>query len=214
MPCRCVAYAFYFGLSLSDLPRLVRIEIDYWQNKSWGFYNIDRKTTQCEIAVSSSGSRSTRCVVDTFRHYFQAESHRVDHILYRRPPHALYDLDHEQGVAIGGDCKCGVWRLDPPKSDCLQSAVARGFMNPKTRGTIGGIDVDKFEQTDEDGAFHEIAFAPSYDCEVMDEVRRWKGTLGIPGALWHRRITSYEAGEPDSKYFEVPTGYRVEPEKR
>ncbi|HME07414.1 MAG TPA: hypothetical protein VKG25_10200, partial [Bryobacteraceae bacterium] len=76
---------------------------------------------------------------------------------------------------------------------------------------IAGRFIVQYQKLDDDdGVVHELALAPALGCEVMEELKRWPGTLGIPGAEWRYRVTSYQAGEPDGNLFQVPAGYAIE----
>jgi hypothetical protein len=57
----------------------------------------------------------------------------------------------------------------------------------------------RYRAVDEKGTETELSLAPSLACEVMEEVHTWPGTLGIPGAKWQYRVTSYKPGEPDAR---------------
>ena len=50
----------------------------------------------------------------------------------------------------------------------------------------------------------ELALARNLGCEVMEDVRTWEGTLGIPGAKWRYTVKSYTPGEPNRKVFQLP----------
>ncbi|MBC8165858.1 MAG: hypothetical protein H7Y20_08305 [Bryobacteraceae bacterium] len=58
-----------------------------------------------------------------------------------------------------------------------------------------------------------MSLAPGLACEVMEEIHTSPGTLGIPGAKWHYRVTSYKPGEPDQNMFRLPVGYIVQQKK-
>lgn len=68
----------------------------------------------------------------------------------------------------------------------------------------------RYRAVDENGTETELSLAPGLACEVMEEVHTWPGTLGIPGAKWQYRVTSYKSGEPDRNIFRLPVGYVVQ----
>jgi hypothetical protein len=202
------------GLSIWDgLPRTLHFEIDNWENKSWGLHAIDRRTTQCETAISANGSRMNTCNFEEFHHYLVPYARGSEHTLYVQPIHSGYSIDDVARMARGGECACS-WDTEQIKSDdsrCSQTASERlpGSTNFGS-GRIAGAVVVRYHNVDKDGTVHQLALAPELRCEVMEEILRWKGTVGIPGAQWRYRVTSYQPGEPDPRVFELPAGYSIQ----
>ena len=216
MPCRCVLIA-YMGLSIWDgAPRTIHFEIDDWRNDSWGLHNIERRTIRCETAIASNGSRMNKCDYELFHHYLLRYTSGSSHDLYIQPTHSAYSIDDKNRVASGGECKC-FWnaaRQVPDDGACSHTAALR-LNRPERVGTnrIAGAVVVDYRSEEADGSSRRISLAPQYGCEVMEEVARTKGTLGIPGSQWRYRVTSYKPGEPQRSAFELPSSYRVESEK-
>lgn len=216
MPCRCVLLA-YMGLSIWDgAPRTIQYEIDDWRNDSWGLHNIERRTIRCETAIAGNGSRMNKCVYESFHHYLLRSASGSIRDLYIQPTHSGYSIDDKNRIASGGECKC-TWdapRQMPDDGACSQTAAQR-LNRPERVGTnrIAGAVVVEYRSEEAYGTFRRISLAPEYGCEVMEQVDRTKGTLGIPGSQWRYRVTSYKPGEPSRSVFEVPPGYRVESAK-
>ncbi len=216
MPCRCVLIA-YVGLSIWDgAPRTIHFEIDDWRNNSWGLHNIERRTLRCETAIASNGSRRNKCDIDLFHHYLLRYSSSSSHELYIQPTHSGYSIDDKNKIASGGKCEC-TWEATRQTADdatCSQTAASRlGQAERVGANRIAGIFVVEYRSVEPNGALRSISLAPSHGCEVMEQVVRTKGTLGIPGSQWRYRVTSNEPGEPPGKVFELPPGYRVEKPK-
>src|SRR5260370_603196 len=202
------------GLSIWDgSPRTIRYEIDEWNNQSWGLHAVDRKTMRCETAISANGSRMNKGDVELFHPYLIRYGGGSEHTLYVQPRYFGYLIDDKNRIAYGGKCSC-TWqavRLESGDSSCRQTAAIRlpGGERVGSHRSAGTL-VMEYRGVDEKGTVYQLFLAPEYGCEVMEEIVRWKGTLGIPGAHWRYRVTSYKPGEPDESVFEVPTGYRVE----
>ena len=99
----------------------------------------------------------------------------------------------------------------PDDAICSQTAAVRlpgGWR--VASGRIAGALTVQYRHVDDKGTTRELSLAPDYGCEVMEDIVRWKGTLGIPGAQWRYLVTSYKRGEPNKGVFELPAGYRVE----
>ena len=214
MPCPCVLLAC-IGLPIWDgAPRTIHFEIDEWENKSWGLHAIDRRAIRCVTAVSASGSRANQCNSELFHHYFVPYDSGSLHTIYQGPLHSGYSIDDEHRTARGGECSCW-WELVRQKADdstCCQTAdeLLPGGKYVGSDRIAGRFLVQYQKQDDDDGVVHELALAPELGCEVMEQLQRWPGTLGIPGAEWRYRVTSYQAGEPDGSLFQVPAGYAIE----
>lgn len=212
MPCRCVLLA-YLGLPIFDgLPRTIHFEINDWNNRSWGLYDIERRTDRCETAISENGSRKNKCDFKLFHHYLIPYGGGSWHSLYLQPAHAGYSIDDKTRVARGGPCPCS-WdtrRQEPDDSTCSQTAE---MLLPGGErlggGRIGGALVERYQRVD-GVATNQLSLAPKYGCEVMESVEWRKGTLGIPAAYRRYRVTLYRPGEPDKSAFELHPGYRVE----
>lgn len=212
MPCHCVLLA-YVGLSIWDgLPRTLNLKIEDWQNESWGIHDIDRRTIQCEIAISANGSRMNRCDSQYFHHFFISAGSSAERTLYLHPTRLGYTIDDGRRIADGGECRC-TWnpeRLILGDSNCGQTAKIRIPDGKQIAGArIANAWVVQYRDEGIDGTVHQLALAPELGCEVMEEIVRKKGTLGIPGAYWHYLVTMYKPGEPDKSRFQVPDGYSV-----
>ena len=213
MPCGCVLIA-YLGLStiLDGSPRTIRFQIDDWHNQSWGLHDIDRRRLQCEVAVASDGSRMNRCENELFHHYFVSTRRGTEHSLYLHAANAGFYIDDATRIARGGSCTC-TWeplRALADDNECNRSAEARLSGGKRIGvGQITGHDVVRYRAVDEKGMETALSLAPGLACEVMEEVHTWPGTLGIPGAKWQYRVTSYTPGAPDGSMFRLPVGYVV-----
>jgi len=216
MPCHCVLLA-YMGLSIWDgVPRTIHFEIDDWRNDSWGLHNIERRTIRCETAIASNGSRMNKCDIELFHHYLLRSTSGSEHTLYIQPTRSGFSIDDKNRVASGGNCNC-TWdapRQMPDDDACSQTAALRLY-RPKRVGTnrIAGAVVVDYRSEETDGSSRRISLAPEHGCEVMEEVARTKGTLGIPGSQWRYRVNSYKPGKPPRRVFQLPPGFRVESEK-
>ena len=202
------------GLSIWDgAPRTIQVEIDDWSNQSWGLHDVDRMTIRGEIAVSGNGSRMGKFDAEWFHYYLIRYSGRAYHTLYVLPIHSGYSIDDKNRIAYGGECACS-WdaeRQKPDDSNCSQSAAIR-LPGGKRVGSsrIAGALVVQYRHVNDKGTIRQLSLAPEHGCEVMEDLQRSKGTLGIPSALRRYRVTSYRPGEPDKSLFVLPAGYRVE----
>lgn len=204
------------GLTLADdLPRTLQIEINEWQNMSWGFHSIHRTNSRWQVAVRSDGSRANHWQYTEYRHYLLPVERGTGNSVYLRREHAGYVIDHQSRSISGGLCGCN-WtpnRAYLDDHDCSHTAK-EWFPESEQlgKGQVSGFTVIHYRRTGASNEVEDVAFAPSLGCEVMEQDTRWPGTWGIPGARWHYRVTSYQAGEPDPKLFELPRDYRTKVE--
>lgn len=216
MPCGCVLIA-YLGLHTiwDGTPRTIRYEIDSWQNHTWGLHNIDRQRHSCEVAVATDGSRRNRCQSEVFKHYFILDRRLSFDNLYLRSTNSAFSIDHPARAIDGGPCTC-TWQplkaLLSDGGDCQRTAEAR-LPGAEYNGTgqVSGHPVVHYRVVETDGSTTDLSLAPGLACEVMEEVSTLPGTLGIPGAKWHYRVTSYKSGEPDASLFQLPAGHTIQP---
>ncbi len=206
------------GLSIWDgSPRTIHFEIDDWSNTSWGLHAIDRRTIVGETAISENGSRTNKWDFELFHHYLIRYGGGSEHTLYVQPTHTGYSIDDGGRIVDGGSCGC-TWETAQLKSDdssCSQTAAERLPGGDRIgSGRIAGALVTQYRRVDDRGTVSLLSLAPEFRCDVMEEIKRWKGTLGIPGAQWRFRVTSYKPGEPDKSVFELPAQYRVEQRAR
>lgn len=218
MPCGCVLIA-YLGLATiwDGNARTLSFEIDDWSNQSWGFHNIDRRRIRCEVAVGNDGSRMNSREHAVFHHYFIPSGSAKVRAIYTASDHAAFWIDDSTRTARGGPCSC-TWqpfRTFPDDRKCSRTAQAR-LDRAQEAGSrkVAGYEAVQYRGVSDGGEEIELSLAPTLGCEVMELVRTWPGTLGIPGARWRYRITSYRSAQPDPKLFQVPPGYSVrhEPE--
>jgi hypothetical protein len=212
VPCSCVLLAYLVLPIWDGLPRTLHFQIDSWQNNSWGFYDIDRGRTQCEVAIASDGSRMNRCEHDSYRHYFIPQERVIYHSVYSRSENAGFRLDDLARTAYGGHCRC-TWdhfRTIADDEECTRTADVR-LPGAKNVGEaeVAGHRVVRYRGVDQQSTEIHISLAPSLDCELMEEVRTSPGMLGIPAAKWRYYVTAYRPGEPDRNLFLVPPGYGV-----
>jgi hypothetical protein len=168
------------------------------------------------MAIASNGSRMNKSDYELFHHYLVRYASGSGRALYIQPTNSGYSIDDKNRVASGGECKC-TWdaqRQTPDDSACSQTAALR-LNRPKRIGAnrVAGAVMVQYQSEEADGSLCRISLAPGYGCEVMEQVVRTKGTLGIPGSQWRYRVTSYKPGEPSSGVFELPPGYRIESTK-
>ena len=209
MPCGCLSLV-YAGLAILDgVPRTIGIEMYSWQNTSWGFHAIDRNYETCTIAVSSDNSRATSCRTKSFKHYLMPTGNWRFDALYLASEHAAYRIDHDTREISGGRCRCTwTWKLITGDTDCSETARRESESAQRIgRGHIAGYEVIRYREQDESGYVREFALAPAASCEVMEWTVKYPGTMGIPGARRHYRVTSYVAGEPDRRLFVLPANY-------
>lgn len=209
MPCGCVLLA-YMGLSILDgMPRALQLQINSWENRSWGIHNIDRSRTRCDVSISIDGSRMNRCKEETFTGYFIPRDQWNWHSIYLRPDNVAFRIDDAAHTVQGGDCRC-TWQLLLPHSqdsECTRTAQQySAAAKRQTDSQVLGHRVVRYRAIDKEGTEIELSLAPALGCEVMEHVKTWAGTLGIPGAKWHYRVTAYRAGEPDREVFSLPPG--------
>jgi hypothetical protein len=206
----------YLALStiLDGSPRTLRFQIDDWQNQSWGLHNIDRRRIQCEVAIAGDGSRMNLCEHESFRHYLVPNGRGTIHTLYLRADNAAFEIDDAARSVRGGKCDCG-WepvRAFADDHECSRTAEARLWEGKRIgTGKIAGHSVVRYQSVDDEGVETELSLAPGLACEVMEEVRTWPGTFGIPGAKWHFLVTDYKPGEPERSIFRPPLDYHVAP---
>jgi hypothetical protein len=210
MPCGCVLLAFA-GLSIPNgLPRTIELEINRWENTSWGFHAINRSQVRCTVAVSGDGSRSNSCHAKLFRHYLVPDGRWRWHSIYLVPQNTAFQIDHERREFSGGPCAC-TWtseRLRIGDHECRETAMQwSSSVKRSGSGSIAGHKVICYRDADETGRVQEVALAPALGCELMEETTTYAGTLGIPGARSHFRVKSYVAGEPTRSLFVLPSGY-------
>lgn len=215
MPCGCVLLA-YVGLSIWDGPaRTLQIEIDDWNNKSWGLHDIDRRRSRCEIAIAGDGSRRSRCESEFFRNYFLPDGRYSMNTLYLRSDNAAFRIEDSTRTIRGGPCRC-TWEIRTMVDDdreCRKTAEEHLRGGTRIRNArIAGVDAVRYFAVVEDEEV-QLSLAPSLRCEVMEYVHAYPGTLGIPGARWRYRVMSYKSGEPDPGLFRLPSGYSVQKEE-
>lgn len=214
MPCECVLLAYLGIYGIWDgAACTLHYHVDEWRNRSWGFHDIERSRIQCDAAISSDDSRMNRCEYDSFRYYFVPAGRGTAHTLYLRPENTGFTIDDARHSVKGGPCSC-TWpfaRALPDDDQCTRTAAVQlGERAPIGTGQVAGYHVIRYRAVAESGITIELSLAPALNCEVMDEVETWPGTLGVPGAKWHYRVTSYKPGEPDRTLFRLPAGYTRE----
>ena len=145
----------YLGLSILDgPPRTVQLEIDDWQNTSWGLHAIDRRRISCEVAIASDGSRMNRCDYEALSHYLIPNGRHRYHTIYLRPPNKAYEIDDVNHVANGVECDC-TWNTETLKQthpECTGAAQAL-LTTPKRIGTeqMAGHRVVRYREDDDVG---------------------------------------------------------------
>jgi hypothetical protein len=73
---------------------------------------------------------------------------------------------------------------------------------------VAGIPVIRYRVTgskDED----EVAFAPQFGCDMLEERRTTYNMIGIPTSRFHFIVRSYVPGEPKKEYLYPSLGYAV-----
>src|SRR5450759_1272659 len=113
MPCTCALIA-YMGLTqmLGSVPaRTVGFQVDAWENKSWGFHNIDRRTIAGTVAVSGDGSRHSKLSAIFYRYFLIAKGDDEMETIYRRADRAAYRFDDGGNVITVLQCPCS-WDID------------------------------------------------------------------------------------------------------
>jgi hypothetical protein len=92
MPCGCALLA-YIGLSVLNSPATVEFQLEHWENKSFGFHDIDRQRIWGTVAESGDGSRSNNIGGTYYRYYFARNGQFSAHAIYLRPSNIAYEVD-------------------------------------------------------------------------------------------------------------------------
>ena len=166
-----------------------------------------------ETAISQDGSRTNKWDFELFHHYLIRYGGGSGHTLYEQLTQSGYSIDDKGRIARGGACACS-WETPQLKSDdssCSQTAAERLPGGERIgSGRIADALVMQYRRVDDGGTVSLLSLALGFRCDVMEEIKRWKGTLGIPGAQWRYRVTAYKLGEPDKSVFELPAEYKIE----
>src|SRR5439155_10972562 len=146
-------------------------------------------------ATSSDGSR-VNLMRATIRKLLFLTEQVMAHSIYSRTPHASYLIDdHKQTVRVI-PCTCEWERTAwPVDAQCSSAAKRYGadlvFVGGSRVAGVPVIQYRKFTSSD----FIEAAFAPSLDCDVMQEFRVVFG-IGQEKSYSQFRVTKYAPGEP------------------
>ena len=130
--------------------------------------------------------------------------------MYNRPEHIAYRIDDHGKTATAVRCSC-TWEavtLPPFDADCGRAAEAN--LGPNVRsgtGRVAGVGVVRYRATD--GGEHEVALAPQFGCDLLEEIKATYNYFGLPTSHFHFVIDSYVAGEPPKEHFSPPGGYRI-----
>jgi len=98
--------------------------------------------------------------------------------------------------------------LQQSDPDCSQTASVHFHGKRAGYGTVAGISVIRYRYGDESTS-EEMALAPLFGCDIMDEERTTFNDFGLPTSYYHLAVTSYIPGEPDPILFTLPQGYQI-----
>jgi len=150
---------------------------------------------------------STRSTIDTI----SLRAVGSPHTQSTAPQNIAYEIDDQEKQATLTRCSC-TWKGDAPPTpdhECTQSAQAH--LNHGYRiatGPVSGLPVVRYRSNGAEEE-HEIAFAPGYGCQVMEETWTTYNSIGLPTSYFHLLIRSYIPGEPHRELFSPPVGYAV-----
>jgi hypothetical protein len=209
MACGCALIAYV--VSVLHAPATAEFQLEQWANNSFGFHDIDRQRIWGTVAQSADGSRSNNLTWAYYRYYFVRSDQFSVHTIYLRPSNIAYEIDDGAKKATLTRCSCtwGAGTPTTPDNECAQDAEAR--LEDASRiatGPVAGVTVVRY-RANSDEEEHEIAFAPRYGCEVMEETRTRYNNIGLPTSYFHMVIRSYTPGEPRKELFSPPVGYAV-----
>ena len=86
--CLTVATALIY-LSLT-VPGTYEFSRERWQNKSWGFFDLDRTVEKGVVKIGADGSRATRVAYRSYREYFFLKSSWSFETIYRAGEHVSF----------------------------------------------------------------------------------------------------------------------------
>lgn len=195
---------------LEGVPRTIEFKQIDWDSSHW----TETYTTSGVIATSSDRSR-TNVVQQNGRwlNLLPASEHAV-HTIYLSKLQTAYVIDHQQHTVLVVPCRCSwsVGQLWPQDDQCLAVAnlyVYAGVPVKERVGQIAGFPVIWYRWIDH-SRVQEFAFAPTLQCEVMEEVRIELGKFGLPNSYSRFMITKYVPGEPRPDVFTPPSAYQFQ----
>jgi hypothetical protein len=212
MACGC-ALAAYLGLwqLLGSSPRTVAFELERWENNTWGLHNIERERIWGTVAVSADGSRANNVTSAHYKHYFVPAGRWMVHDIYRKPENVAFRIDDQARTASILHCGCTWEEAAPPPYDpeCSGAAAARfGATRKVNSGTVAGIAVIRYRGTGTENE-HEMAFAPEFGCDLLEERNSTYNVIGLPTSRFHYIVRSYLPGEPNQKVLHPPAQYAL-----
>ena len=180
--------------TVPDSPGTYQFEYDSWENQSWGLHNVSHKKVRCEMAVALNGSRSHRCDAERYHHYIISDVQGSGHVLYAKPTHECYSIDHKARTVGHGSCLC---KEDGPSSSKDSNCARRASSELPNGNLIGfsevaGVRVVEYRGADYNGRRVYLSLAPSLGCEALDRIELQFGKFGIPTLMIRSRITSFK----------------------
>jgi len=211
MACGCSLLA-HVGLwqLLGTAPRTVSFEIDRWNNDSWGLHNIVRDRIAGTVGIFADGSRVNSIQATHYKHYFIRSGDWPAHSIYIRPANIGYEINDGTRTATLWRCTCTWEESQPPPPDASCIAAARAGLGANVAqvgsGEIAGAPVIRYKETGSNDQ-HEIAFAPKFGCDILEERSATYNAIGLPTSRFHYIVRSYLPGNPAQSLLAPPTGY-------
>jgi len=183
--CNCFTVATAWVYLSLNVPGTYEFTRDSWQNKSWGFYDIDRTTDHGIVWIAPDGSRATKLAHRSYSKYFFLKDTWSFDTVYRAAEHTAFIVDpHAQEIGViscvdpRDNRSClPIGRNSADDSKCSQTAEVAikggrfiGFGNTGTIGTAryrfncGPLTINgrTFHYT------HEESFAPELGCALVE----------------------------------------------
>lgn len=213
MACGCVLLA-YFGMwqLLGTAPRTVSFETDQWSNDSWGLHNFVRDKITGTVMVYADGSRVNKFKSRHYEHFFIPSGDWTVHSIYLRPANVAYEVDDNTKTARLWRCTCTWDEQQEPPVDAACLSAARAHIGADATelgvGEVAGASVIRYRKT-RSSEDYEVAFAPKFGCDLLEERRATYNAIGLPTFRFHFVVRSYLPGNPAQSDLEPPTGYVV-----
>lgn len=200
----------YVGLwqLVAGAPAVLEFEYEAWENRSFGFHNIERTTARGTIAISADGSRANNVRATSYALYFwPAGEDWQERTIYSAPEQRGYRIDVKEGKVYS-------FRLrrnpDPPNADCVAEAarLLGDELGEPRYLTVDRVRVVRFSWGGS-ASRREADFALDHGCQVMRSEETHYNSIFLPTSSTRFRVTKYTPGEPSRDRFVVPAGVGI-----
>ncbi|MBL8235083.1 MAG: hypothetical protein JNL98_41660 [Bryobacterales bacterium] len=176
-----------------------------WENKSWGFHNVDRYESTGVHVYRADGTRAVHGKQSMWTNYFMPGPKQSGGFI--EFPDQTAGFNHNRKIVAVRPVRDR--RTIPVASFFAHDCSVPGRPALKKGPRIAGYDTNEITFRGPANHVSQEYRAPALGCLSLKEVMWEYNSFGLPTRFRQWEVKSITLGPPEAKHFEIPANYQI-----